>query len=142
MPNQDKNISTFPQAIVDGYAMGVSGGSAKTFYTRPWSAGRWRGVKVITGTSYTLAIDDEGQLLQFTNSGAISVTLPTQVAVDFPVGGGVTMLRTGTGQITVMAASGVTLTAAGRPKFRVTGSVAEVRKFATNEWLMWGDTLA
>jgi len=142
MPNQDKNISTFPLALVDGYTIGVSGGSAKTFYTRPWSAGRWRGVKVISGTSYTLAIDDEGQLLQFTNSGAISVTLPTQVSVDFPVGGGVTMLRVGTGQITVMAASGVTLTAAGRPKFRVTGSTAEVRKMTSTEWLMWGDTIA
>lgn len=142
MPNQDKNISTFPSAIVDGYALGTSGGSAKLFDTRPWSAGRWRGTKIITGTSYILTIDDEGYLLQFTNSSAISVTLPSQTALDFPVGGGVTMIRAGTGQITVMAASGVTLTAAGRPKFRVTGSVAEVRKFATNEWLMWGDTIA
>lgn len=142
MPNQDKNIATFPQAVVDGYAMGVSGGSGKTFYTRPWSAGRWRGVKTITGTSYTLTIDDEGQLLIFTNSSAITLTLPTQVSTDFPIGGGVTILRNGTGQITVTAASGVTLTAAGRPKFRVTGSVAEVRKFAANDWLMGGDTIA
>lgn len=142
MANQDKNISTFPTALTDGFVIGVAGGSGKNFDTRLWSMNRLKGLKIITGTTYTLSLADEAFILQFTNSGAITVTLPTNTAVAWPPFGGCKMLRSGTGQITVVAASGASLIAGGRPKFRVTGSIAEVYKIDESTWIMSGDCIA
>lgn len=142
MPNQDKNISTFPTAVTDGYVLGVAAGSARNFDTRPWSNGRYKGLKIITGTAYTLGLSDEGCILQFTNTAAITVTLPSDVGVAWPNLGQCKLVRMGTGQITVVAASGVSLTSGGRPKFRATGSVAEVAKVSESTWLMFGDCIA
>lgn len=142
MPTQDKNISTFPPATTEGFVLGVSSGSTKLWDTRLWSGNRLKGVKVVTGRTYTLAAADEGFLLQFTNSAAVTVTLPTDSAVPWPVLAGCKLMRLGTGQITVVAASGANLTAAGRPKFRVTGSIAEVFKTEALTWVMTGDCIA
>jgi hypothetical protein len=58
---------------------------------------------VRTGTSYTLALADNHRLVECANAAAITVTVPTDVAVAFPVGARTGIAQTGTGQITVSA---------------------------------------
>ena len=63
---------------------------------------------VQTGTSYTLALADNHRLVECANAAAITVTVPTNAAVAFPLGARIEIAQTGAGQITVSGA-GVTL---------------------------------
>lgn len=89
-------------AFVEGQAgpmgaTGPSGGSAITANT-------------VAGTSYTLAAGDVGDEVQFTNSGAVTVTVDPSVAGA----GSIILLRQcGAGQLTIVAAGGKTVTKAG-----------------------------
>jgi urease beta subunit len=68
---------------------------------------------VQTGTNYTLIATDRGKLLEFSNSGAITLTIPTNSAVSFEVGDRVDVLLTSTGSLTIAGASGVSVAAEG-----------------------------
>ncbi|MGB9730018.1 MAG: hypothetical protein ACPL1B_09160, partial [Thermoprotei archaeon] len=62
-----------------------------------------------TGTSYTLALSDAGKLVVLTNSSAITVTVPANSSVPFPIGTQIDFLQGGTGKVTFSPASGVTI---------------------------------
>jgi hypothetical protein len=61
-----------------------------------------------TGTSYTLELADNHRLAECANASAITVTVPTNAAVFFPIGARIEIAQTGAGQITVGGA-GITL---------------------------------
>lgn len=92
-----------------------------------------------SGTSYTLALSDAGRLVSFNNSAAITLTIPTNTAVAFPVGTRIDLLQYGAGQVTV-GGSGVTIRSSGS-KLKLAGqySGATLWKKAANEWLLIGD---
>ena len=48
--------------------------------------GAYVGVDARTGTTYTLVLADRGKLVTCSNTGAITVTIPTNASVAFPVG--------------------------------------------------------
>ena len=96
-------------------------------------------VRTITGTSHTLAAADENAVLRFTNNSAITLTIPS--GINFPVGGGVEIIQKGTGQITPVAGSGVTLSSAGLTKTRTQNSVAGLRCEAADTYIFAGDAL-
>lgn len=71
-------------------------------------------LKTVTGTSYTLTDADNGKFIEFTASTAITVTIPTHASGNISstsVVGSPTfhLCQAGTGTVTVVAASGVTL---------------------------------
>jgi urease beta subunit len=68
---------------------------------------------VQTGTAYTLVITDRGKLLEFSNAGSISLTIPTNAAVAFEIGDRVDVLLTSNGSVAIAGASGVTIAAEG-----------------------------
>lgn len=68
------------------------------------------GIKVIAGTSYTLVPADAGQLLVFTNDGAITLTVPADVMLQGDV---VCVFQDGEGQVTVQPDTGVSLLSSG-----------------------------
>jgi urease beta subunit/sporulation protein YlmC with PRC-barrel domain len=68
---------------------------------------------VQTGTAYTLVITDRGKLLEFSNAGAVSLTIPTNAAVAFEIGDRVDVLLVSTGSVSIVGASGVTIAAEG-----------------------------
>lgn len=94
-----------------------------------------------SGTTYTLALTDTQSLIEITNSSAITVTVPTNSSVAFPIGSSITILQAGAGQITVTPASGVTLNYTPGNKFRAQWSSATLMKRATNSWVLFGDTV-
>jgi P pilus assembly chaperone PapD len=61
---------------------------------------------VQSGTSYTLAAGDAGNVIQFTNSSAVTLTVNTST---FTQGQVVAIEQAGTGQVTVAPGSGVTI---------------------------------
>ena len=68
---------------------------------------------VQTGTAYTLVITDRGKLLEFSNAGSITLTVPTNAAVAFEIGDRVDVLLVSNGSIAIAGASGVTVAAEG-----------------------------
>lgn len=91
-----------------------------------------------TGTTYTLALTDNGKLVTLTNAAAITLTVPLNSSVAFPIGAQVAIQQSGAGEVTVAAAGGVTLNATGT-KTRVQWSGAVLVKTATDTWTMLGD---
>lgn len=93
-----------------------------------------------TGTTYTIALTNKDCLTQFTNASAVTVTVPTNASVAFPIGAQVHIQQSGAGQVTVAAASGVTVNGTGT-KLRIQWSAATLLKTATNAWTLIGDIL-
>lgn len=92
------------------------------------------------GESYSLGLAALGKVVESTSATSITVTIPSDAVEAFPVGSVVELYLYGTGAVTIVAGSGVTMHAPGG---RVTlseqyGSVA-IRKRAMNEWTIIGD---
>ena len=92
-----------------------------------------------TGTTYTLALSDAGKMVTLTNASAITLTIPTNATVAFPVNTRIDLLQYGAGQVTVGGA-GVTINSTGA-KLKLTGqySGASLWKKATDTWVLIGD---
>ena len=74
---------------------------------------------------------------------AITVTVPTNAAVAFPVGASIDLLQLGAGQITVSPAGGVTVNKSmATAKSRTQYSVLTLNKIATDTWVLSGDAAA
>lgn len=91
-----------------------------------------------TGTTYTLVATDVDKVVQLTNAGAITLTVPQNSSVPFPVGTTINLLQGGAGQVTV-SSSDTVQTAVGL-KLRATWSMATLVKIASTTWVLTGDT--
>ena len=96
-----------------------------------------------TGTTYTLALADNGKIVEVTNSSPITVSIPTN-STAFPIGSQITVIQTGTGQITFAATTPGTTTVNGTPglKLRTQWSSAVLLKRDTEQWVVLGDVVA
>ena len=87
-----------------------------------------------TSSSKTLALDDQGKVVACTNNSPtnITITIPNDSTVNFPVGAVVYVAKIGTGAVTLAAAAGVTATRTGS-----LGNNEELylRKRAANNWV-------
>src|SRR5262249_10121285 len=67
------------------------------------------GINSQSGTIYTLVLGDSNTVVETTNSSAVTITVPPNSSVAFPVGIPVYFFQSGSGQITVSAGAGVTI---------------------------------
>ena len=96
-----------------------------------------------TGTTYTLVLTDANNtVVELSNTSAITVTVPLESSVAYPVGSQVQLLQTNTGQVTVAGASGVTVNGTPGLKLRAQWSFATLIKRASNTWVIVGDVTA
>jgi len=95
---------------------------------------------VTYSTNHTLVAGNEGQTLQFSAAGTL--TVPTNASVAFPIGTMITIFQTGTGTVTVAGAGGVTVNGAVGLKTREQYSAIVLHKRATDTWLVTGDAKA
>jgi hypothetical protein len=102
------------------------------------------GLNAQTGTTYTFAAADQNNVLvTLANASAITLTIPPNSSVAYPVGTVLNVAQTGAGQVTFAAGSGVTITSFGAttaaPKIRGQYSGASAIQIAANAWLVIGD---
>ncbi|HWU22605.1 MAG TPA: hypothetical protein VN088_13815 [Nocardioides sp.] len=92
-------------------------------------------------SSYTLALTDAGQLLEMNvaSPATVTVTVPANATVAFPVGTVLEIHQYGTGQVTIAPASGVTIRTPSSYTTRAQYSTIRLRKRATDEWVLSGD---
>ena len=93
-------------------------------------------VENVQTANYTLALDDVSRVVAVDSGSNLTVTVPTNAAVAFPVGSVVNVYRAGSGQVTVEGASGVTV----RNEGDISDQFGEVslRKRGANEWVLVG----
>ena len=93
-----------------------------------------------TGTTYTLALTDVAKVVTLSNAAAITLTVPTNASVAFPVGTQILLYQGGAGQVTITPDSGVDVRSSGS-KLKITDqySVAGLLKLATDEWVAFGN---
>ncbi len=108
-------------------SIGGGGGSAPT-------------VNAQSGTTYTPVLGDANNRITLNNASAITLTIPTNASVAFPVGTGIDLIQLGVGQVTVVAAGGVTLNHTPGPKLRVQYSGGSLIQVSANNWVFVGDT--
>ena len=108
-------------------------------YADPGLVGRYSAINAQTGTTYAPVLADEGKLVTITNSSAITVTLPQNSSLLFPIGGRFDVVGLGTGLITFAAGSGATVVGTPSLVTRAQYSAVSVVKISTNGWLVVGD---
>jgi hypothetical protein len=93
--------------------------------------------------SYTLSnLNERDVIIEVSKSSAATLTLPADSTVNYPVGTTLDVIQTGTGQITIAGAGGVTVNATPGLKLRTQWSSATLLKRASNTWLVFGDLTA
>lgn len=88
---------------------------------------------------YTLMLTDATTAVESTSASAITITVPSNASVAFPLGTIIEVLQYGAGQVTLVGAAGVTLRTASTLKTRAQFSTASIRQRAANEWVVSGD---
>jgi hypothetical protein len=91
--------------------------------------------------NYTATITDAGALVEFNSSSPLSFLIPTDATLNFDIGTQISVLQTGSGQLTVSAADPLTTTINGTPgtKLRTQWSSATLIKRGVNLWVITGD---
>jgi hypothetical protein len=93
-------------------------------------------------TSYTLVLSDSTNMVEMESASGTTVTVPANSSVAFSVGTTIDIFQKGAGQVTVAAASGVTIYSTPGNKLRTQYSGATLIKRATDTWILVGDLTA
>jgi hypothetical protein len=98
-----------------------------------------------TGTTYTLALADNGKLVTLANASSIAVTIPLNSSIALPVGAVIMMAAYGAGAVTISGAGGVTVVSGGAtaasPVIRAQYSSVGCIQTSANNWLVVGDLI-
>jgi hypothetical protein len=98
-----------------------------------------------TGTTYTLALADNGKLVTLANASPVAVTIPLNSSVALPVGAVIMMAAYDAGAVTISGAGGVTVVSNGStpasPVIRAQYSSVGAIQTSANNWLVVGDLI-
>ena len=126
-------------AVTAGTGLSGGGTSGSVTLSFDYGVGNQAIENAQTGTTYTLALTDAGKMVTLTNAASITLTIPTNATIAFPINTRIDLLQYGAGQVTVGGA-GVTINSSGS-KLKLTGqySGASLWKQATDTWVLIGD---
>jgi len=97
-------------------------------------------VKAETGTTYAPVVGDEGRVITIENDAAITVTVPANSAVAFPVGTEIEFVQKGAGAITfAITDDTLNVNPAWNKVTNGAWSVVRLRKLTATVWVLTGD---
>jgi hypothetical protein len=131
------NISTWQLFAAKG-SNGATGATGATGAAAPTITE----IVTVPDSSYTMLLTDNNKLLYFTNSSAVTLIIPTNASVAFPIGSTINFTQAGSGQIFATGPSGGTLNYTPGTKTRAQWSVASAIKTGTDTWLLGGDLVS
>lgn len=99
--------------------------------TQPFAV---QGINDQTGTSYTLVLTDQSKDVRCTNASAITLTVPPNSSVAFPIGAVLLFSQGGAGAVAATAGAGVTLHAANGSATTALYDIRGLEKIDTNTW--------
>jgi hypothetical protein len=98
-----------------------------------------RAINAQTGTTYTFVLTDAGKICEFANSSAVTVTIPPNSSVAFPVGTQIEVVQSGAGKVTLAQGSGVTIKSVGSQKSLAAQEAgATLYQRSTDVWWLGG----
>jgi len=92
--------------------------------------------QVILTSNKSLVLTDAGTLQRCDNPLLITVTIPTNGNVTFPINTEIVITQYSTGPVQIVGEAGVTIKANGLPTLNLQYSNALLKKINTNEWLV------
>ena len=94
--------------------------------------------------SGTLALAEAEQVVEVTSASGVTISVPTDAAVAFPVGTTITVRQCGAGAVTIAAVTPGTTTLRAPGSLVTKGQWASVtlQKRAANDWVVEGHTTA
>ena len=95
--------------------------------------------------SYTLSsLTERDDLIEMGSASPITLSIPTDATLNYPIGTSIDILQTGAGQVTIAAVTPGTTTVNATPglKLRTTWSSCTLFKRAANTWVVYGDLTA
>lgn len=92
--------------------------------------------------AYAFILTDDGKIIEKLDSAGVTVTIPADSAVNFPVGTQIILIQTGAGQTSISGSVGVTVNGTPGTKLRTQFSSALCLKRAANLWVVLGDLAA
>lgn len=93
-----------------------------------------------SGTTYTLVLSDANNLVRCNNASAITVTVPTNASVAFPVPTVISIEQQGAGIVTASPGGGVTINSTARKTWGQ-NSVIQLIKVGTDTWNVINGTI-
>mgnify|MGYP000936438463 CR=1 FL=1 len=96
-------------------------------------------VNAQTGTTYTIAGIDAGNIVTLSNANPITVILPQDSSLEFDVGQKVDFIALGAGAVTFQAGTGATVHKISALTTKGQYSFVTALKIASNTWLLKGD---
>ena len=89
---------------------------------------------------YTLVLTDAYKIVEMDKSTAVTLSIPRNVNVPFPIGTEIKIAQLGTGQVTISPLSTVTIRSnGGKNKTTAQYSIATLVKRDVNEWYLYDD---
>ena len=137
------NGTTWTSATVTSFAGTVTATSGSTISdgTTAFAIGYLAIPQNAQSGNYTLVLIDGGKHIYSTNSGAQSITIPTNASVAFPIGTALTIVNNGTTAITIVTTS-LTVYQAGTTntgnRTLATKGIATCLKVANDTWFISG----
>lgn len=132
----------------DGYNAGSG------YATQTAGAGNWsiRATQIVQGSSavqpinpktgaYTIALNDNGALITIDSGVDVTLSIPTDASVPFPIGSRIDVMGVNVGLVTVAAVTPGTTAVNGTPslKTRARWSAISLIKRAADTWVVVGD---
>ena len=125
------------------HSSGWTAGATRTFTTPDigYTGGGAQDVRTVNNqtSDYTLQLSDSTAYIRLNKATAANITVPANATVAFPVGTEIPVTQKGAGQVTFVAASGVTINTSETLKLRRQNSTALLIKVAADEWDLTGD---
>lgn len=92
------------------------------------------------GTAYTYVLTDMNKLVTHNNAAAITVTVPPNSTVAFPLRARIDNAQLGVGQVTFVGGAGVNIRVPSALGLKIKGQYGEasLTQIATDEWLLAG----
>jgi parallel beta-helix repeat protein len=92
-------------------------------------------IQINTQTAnYTLVLSDDGKLINMNSSSALTLTVPANSSVAFPIGTRIYVRKGGTGDVTISGATGVTINAPFGNTITTQYQTVVLMKVDTNTW--------
>jgi hypothetical protein len=97
-------------------------------------------LKTDTTTSYTCILDDADKMITLNNGSAVTVTIPANSSVPYPIGTKLNFMQLGAGQVTVTITSD-TLNYDATLSAKLNGqyAVATALKITSTSWVLFGN---
>ena len=93
--------------------------------------------------AYTLsATTEKDTIIEVNSASAVTLTIPEDATVNFPVGSTLDVIQTGAGQVTIAGTGSAVVNGTPGTKLRTQWSSVTLLKRAANSWLVFGDTAA